>query len=155
MNRVILCNPFQPPVRNAMPAYLPDPGSSKPPPEWLVRLLSVVLGIGVLIIAVFLGGVILVTGVVVGLGLWAWLWWQRRKMVRMMKESGDVDPAAFGAQFGARGFGRRPGGQGGPAGQAGPGAVGGSAGRADDDSIIEGDYEVIDEEKPPPHRPPR
>jgi len=141
-----------------MPPYLPDPGTSRPPPVWLVRLLSALVGIGVLIIAVFLGGVILVTGVVVGLGLWGWLWWQRRKVMRMMQQNGGIDPSQFGVGPGVGG--RRGGGPGiGGFGRsaAGP-STGRSAGHGDaagqDDDIIEGDYEVVDDDRQR-HRPPR
>lgn len=126
-----------------MPAYLPNSGNSKPPPQWLVRLLSAVLAIGVLIVAVFLGGVILVTGAVLGVGLWGWLWWQKRKMVKMMDEQGGLGAQ----QWGAPGFGR-PG-----AGPAGP-SVGrpGQSAQSDQsdpsDSIIEGDFKVLDDNDP-------
>ena len=139
-----------------MPAYLPDSRNSKPPPQWLVRLLSAVLAIGVLIVAVFLGGVILVTGAVLGVGLWGWLWWQKRKMVKMMGEQGGV-----GAQpWGGPGFGRpgaapgvNPGAAAGGGSRAGASQTG-QAGRsrqqpgAQDDQIIEGDFKVLDDDDP-------
>jgi len=146
-----------------MPAYLPNSGSSKPPPQWLVRLLSAVLAIGVLIIAIFLGGVILVTGAVLGVGLWGWLWWQKRKMVKMMGEQGAAGAQQWGPLGGAAGFGR-PGAGGGAGMGAGPGAgaqrgagkpggqVGAGPGNRSDaggqDQIIEGDFEVLDDDDP-------
>ena len=126
-----------------MPASLPNSGTSKPPPLWLTRLLSAVLAIGVLTIAVFLGGVILVTGAVLGTGLWGWLWWQKRKMLKRMNQQGGIGAQ----QWGAPGFGR-PG-----AGPSGPSARGtgrpGQPGQADqDDQIIEGDFKVLDDNDP-------
>lgn len=131
-----------------MPAYLPNSGSSKPPPQWLVRLLSAVLAIGVLIIAVFLGGVILVTGAVLGVGLWGWLWWQKRKMLKRMEEQGGLG----GQQWGPGGFGGPGAGPAGPsAGQPGQkgqtGPTGGGQSRQSE-QIIEGDFTVLDDNDP-------
>lgn len=115
-----------------MPPYLPDPGTSKQPPVWLVRLLSALLAIGVLIVAIFLGGVILVTGAVLGVALWGWLWWQRRKMMKVMERDG-VDVGVAGVWSKAAGF------------KPGPEQRSGQRGRGDDNRIIEGDFEVLDD----------
>jgi len=116
---------------------------SKPPPVWLVRLLSFLLAIGVLIVAIFLGGVILVTGAVLGVGLWGWLWWQRRKMMRVMGQDGVMNAGR-----------RRQGSTGGPGFRTGAGFGQGQQppGDAEDDRIIEGDFEVLDDHERPGDR---
>ena len=109
-----------------MDPYLPpSPGSpptvSKPPPVWLARLVSGVVVIAILIVAIFLGGVILVTGAVLGVALWGWLWWQRRKLMKQMGAAGaesvhvrrEYRSAQRGEDF--------------------------------DENIIEGDFKVVDE----------
>ena len=123
-----------------MPPPLPNPGVSKPPPVWLIRLLSGLIAIGVLIVAIFLGGVILVTGAVLGVGLWGWLWWQRRKMARVMGQDGVMNAGRW-----AQGPGAGPG--------FGPGQrPPRDAGDAGDDRIIEGDFEVLDDQERPEDR---
>jgi hypothetical protein len=113
---------------------------------WLVRLLSFLLAIGVLIVAIFLGGVILVTGAVLGVGLWGWLWWQRRKMMRVMGQDGAMNGARGGP-------GSQPGFGPGPGFGAGFGRGRQPPGEAPDDKIIEGDFEVLDDhERPGDHR---
>lgn len=132
-----------------MPPHLPNPGTAKPPPVWLVRLLSALLAIGVLIVAIFLGGVILVTGAVLGVGLWGWLWWQRRKMMRVMGQDGKFDGVM---NAGRRGPGVGPGFGSGAGFGAGFGRGQQSAGEAQDDQIIEGDFEVLDDHERPVDR---
>ena len=130
-----------------MPAYLPNsggPNSSKPPPQWLVRVIGLLLAVGVLIVAVFLGGVILVTGAVLGVGLWGWMWWQKRKMVKRMGAQGGAGAQQWGPMGGAQGF-RRPGAGAGQS--AGPSAGRGGA-NGQDENIIEGDFEVLDDDDP-------
>lgn len=122
-----------------MPRYLPEPASANPPPQWLVRLLSVLAAVVVLVVAVFLGGVILVTGAVLGVGLWLWLWWQRRKMARAMARDG-VDPAGLAGLWSkAAGF------------DAQRGRPAGRPGRDTADNIIEGDFEVVDDRRRSEH----
>jgi len=133
-----------------MPPPLPNPGVSKPPPVWLIRLLSGLIAIGVLIVAIFLGGVILVTGAVLGVGLWGWLWWQRRKMMRVMGQDGVMNAGRWTQGPGA-GPGFRPG-AGFGQGQQRPPKDAGNTNDAGDDRIIEGDFEVLDEQERPEDR---
>ena len=121
-----------------MDTYSLPPGGQRPTgpnsaPLWLTRLLSAVVAIAILIVAIFLGGVILVTGAVLAVALWGWLWWQRRKLTKMMGEGG-AEP------LGANPLGpdplRRARGQ-------GPGRA--QRGRPADENVIEGDFTVLDE----------
>jgi HAMP domain-containing protein len=51
------------------------------------KLLSIIVGVGLLALGLMFSAVILVAGVVIGLIAWGYLWWRTRELRRVMREA--------------------------------------------------------------------
>ncbi len=67
----------------------------------LNKLLALIAGAVLLVLGVLFSAVLLVVVAVVGLGLWAWLWWKTRKLRRAARDAtrDSTSGAASGGQI--------------------------------------------------------
>ncbi|MEZ5741668.1 MAG: hypothetical protein R3E68_21060 [Burkholderiaceae bacterium] len=81
-------------------------------PGLLTRIVAVLVGASLLVVGLMFSAVVLAIAAVVGVGIWAWLWWKTRGLRRDMKAQMDrLREAGLGAGAGgpsAPGTARHP-----------------------------------------------